>query len=316
MQKYVSILYVSIILLTHAACSPPNTSQQNESSPGGQSNSAPVARMLPDSFKDYYYSGEAEISVYNLSQARYGELRKGQASLIFVTEPFNPTKLVKSDNASEKDVSVLKLNFTRKFNTGIYPYSTMVSTFVPVGEESHALKVSTSVQEWCGQIYSELRNSQEDHYKVDLYSYFEGETETGVSLKKNILENEIWNLMKLNPAELPVGDLRVVPSFLYLRLMHQPMKAYNAVGKKQSEGDTSSYILYYPELERTLTIDFQTAFPYQIYSWKDSYPSGFGKARKMLTTTAQLKATYKGAYWNKNTNADSTLRGLLQLNKL
>lgn len=308
MQKYVSILYVSIILLAHSACSPPNTSQQNESSLGGQSESTPVVRALPDSFTNYWYDGEAEISVYNLSQARYGELRKGHASLIFVTEPFNPTKLVKSDNASDKDVSVLKLNFTRKFNTGIYPYSTMVSAFVPVREKSHALKISTSVQEWCGQIYSELRNSQKSHYEVDLYSYFEGETETGVSLKKNILENEIWNLIKLNPDELPIGDLHVVPSFLYLRLMHQPMKAYTAAGEKHTEGDTSTYKLYYPDLERTLTIQFQTAFPHQIYSWRDSYPSGFGNARKMLTTTAQLKTTYKGAYWNQNSNADSTLR--------
>lgn len=315
-SKRVFVFFSALTLLLFTSCNTPTASQEESSSLSGKSQTAPKARALPDSFNNYWYNGEAEISVYELSQARYGELREGHASMIFVTEPFNPKKLVKSNQASEQDVSVLKLNFTRKFNTGIYPYSTMVSSFVPVQQQGHALKVSTSVQEWCGQIYSELRNPGGGDYEVDLYSYFEDETQTGVALPKNTLENELWNLVKLSPENLPEGDLKVVPSFLYLRLMHKPMQAYPAEAQKSSRGDTITYQLHYPDLKRTLEIHFDAHFPHQIWSWKDSHPSGFGDAKKILTTTATLKSTYKGAYWSQNSNADSTLRRLLQLHKL
>ena len=82
-------------------------------------------------FNDYWYAGTAELSRYELEQARYGELHPGEAVMVFVSEPFDINKQVKSDN-SENTTGVLKLNFMRKFNTGIYPYSTMSSTFSPI----------------------------------------------------------------------------------------------------------------------------------------------------------------------------------------
>ena len=42
-----------------------------------------------DELKTYWYNSEAEITSYNLKQARYGEIHEGKAALIFVTEPFS-----------------------------------------------------------------------------------------------------------------------------------------------------------------------------------------------------------------------------------
>lgn len=100
-------------------------------------------------FKEYWYSGKAEITSYKLEQARYGEIHQGQAVLIYVTEDFLPHKQVKADQKSNNTVSVLKLNATKKFNTGIYPYSVMQSTFFPVSNNQHAIKITSSIQEWC-----------------------------------------------------------------------------------------------------------------------------------------------------------------------
>ena len=62
-------------------------------------------------FNDYWYAGKAEITRYELQQARYGELRKGDAVLIFVTEDFLTDKQVKYEfGDSGKATSVLKLN--------------------------------------------------------------------------------------------------------------------------------------------------------------------------------------------------------------
>src|SRR5690606_14705037 len=107
-------------------------------------------------FAAYWYQGKAELNVFKLQQARYGEMRDGHAVMIFVTEPFSRKSRTKASAASDQDPVVMKLNFTRKFITGIYPYSVMTSVFYPVNSDNHAVKVSASVQEWCGHVYMEL----------------------------------------------------------------------------------------------------------------------------------------------------------------
>ena len=48
------------------------------------------SRNLSQEFKDYWYAGTAEITSYNLKQARYGEIHQGTAVTVFVTEDFLP----------------------------------------------------------------------------------------------------------------------------------------------------------------------------------------------------------------------------------
>ena len=85
--------------------------------------------LADQAFNSYWHAGKAELSKYSLQQSRYGELHEGHAVLVFVTERMNPKKQVKADRPGADTVPVLKLNATRKFNTGIYPYSVMTSVF-------------------------------------------------------------------------------------------------------------------------------------------------------------------------------------------
>jgi hypothetical protein len=259
-------------------------------------------------FNNYWYKGEAEISSYELEQARYGEIRKGKAVLIYVTEDFLPNKQVKADGQSSKNTSVLKLNATKNFNTGIYPYSIMQSTFYPVSNNQHAIKVSSSMQEWCGHVYTQLNNREQ--FEIDSHSYFESDADKEFSLDKAILENELWTKLRINPKSLPTGALQIIPSFEYLKLHHKPLKSYKA---KATLTD-SNYTISYPELNRTLTIHFNTKFPFDILSWEESFKNGFGSNAKILTTTATRLKTIKSAYWNKKYNKDEALRETLQLN--
>ncbi|MEQ9230208.1 MAG: hypothetical protein RIF46_05960, partial [Cyclobacteriaceae bacterium] len=106
--------------------------------------------QIPASFNAYWSKGGAEITSYDLEQARYGEIHKGTAVTVFVTEPFSKSKQVKLDDyksAGDDRVNVLKLNLTKKFLTGIYPYSMMLSTFSPL-DGSPMIKSSMTVQEW------------------------------------------------------------------------------------------------------------------------------------------------------------------------
>ncbi len=266
-----------------------------------------TTRQLSQEFKDYWYAGNAEITSFKLEQARYGEIHKGHAVLIFVTEDFLPIDQVKSNNQDSKNISVLKLNTTKKFNTGIYPYSIMQSTFYPVYYQQHALKTSCSVQEWCGHNYTQLNNK--DDFEINSHSYFAGEADQNYHIEKDILENELWTQLRIDPNKLPTGKIEVIPSFEFSRLKHIPVKPY----KVYAELTANSYTLNYTELKRTLVINFDSQFPYSILGWTESFKSGFGQDTKILTTKATKLVTIKSPYWNKNSNVDSNLRETLQL---
>lgn len=268
-------------------------------------------KPISEAFKKYWYAGEAEITSYRLEQARYGELREGTAVLIFVTEPFLPDVQVKADKSSSDNVSVLKLNATKKYLTGIYPYSIMSSTFYPVGDNQHALKTSFSAQEWCGHVYSQINNRE--LFELTSHSYFEGEADQNFTLPKTVLENELWNKIRINPQGLPTGSIEVIPSLEYIRLGHKEVKAYQAKGELTEENGIMTYTLNYPELERTLTINFSSEFPYTIESWAETFKSGFGPKAQMLTTKATKIKQLKAPYWRQNSNKYTALRDTLGL---
>jgi len=262
---------------------------------------------LSEEFKEYWYAGEAEITSYKLEQARYGEIREGTAVLIFVTEDFLPKTQVKANNYSEDNTSVLKLNATKNFNTGIYPYSIMQSTFYPVANNQHAIKISASIQEWCGQAYSQINNR--DDFEVMSHSYFQGEADQSFNIEKTWTENELWTKLRIDPKSLPTGNLDIIPSLEYTRLFHEVVKSYNA----NAELKNDSYTIIYPDLNRVLKINYNSQFPYEILSWEETISTGVGSSAKTLTTKATKLASIKSDYWTKNSNDDKGLRAILKL---
>ncbi len=258
----------------------------------------------------YWYDGQAEISSYALSQARYGELRQGTAVLLYVTETFSEKSFTKADNPSSKDIPVLKLNFMKNFKTGIYPYSVMNSTFYPI-KGGNSIKETNSIQEWCGSNYFELKNKTD--FEVSLNSYFEGESFEDLKIKKTLLEDDLWTMIRLNPENLPTGKMSVIPAFTIMRFLHKEFKAYECQLDKKVTTETTVYSLNYPELKRNLSITFESKFPNRVLSWEESYPDGFSKNPKILTSTGKLIKTIKSDYWNKNSNNDSVWRKELGL---
>ena len=276
-----------------------------------------------EEFKKTWYAGKAELSSYTLEQARYGEIRNGEGVLIFVTEDFSADKLVKLDepeNANHK-IRVLKMNMTKNFNTGIYPYSMMLSVFTPASKDGkeRTVKADCSSQEWCGQTFSQLQ-LKGNNYNWQLHSYFEKEGEQDKEIDAVLLEDELWNRIRINPSNLPQGKISIIPGLLWQRLSHVELKAEEAVltiSKADSffinARETQMYTIHYPLAQRTLRIYFQSAFPHEIAGWQETYPDGFGNSKKMLTTKAILKKKVWLDYWKHNALADSTYRDTLQL---
>ncbi len=280
---------------------------ENPSKPSVMSDST-NSTPLTQEFKRYWFAGEAEISSYQLEQARYGELRQGKAVLVYVTEPFLPDKQVKAEHSDTSTMTVLKLNATKTFNTGIYPYSIMQSTFYPLGNNAHAFKVSCSVQEWCGHVYTQINNR--DSLEVTSHSYFENEADERFKLEKAIVENELWTKLRIDPNALPTGALDIIPALEFNRLRHVPIKAYKAFATLEKQ----VYTLEYPELKRSLSITFNPEFPHDILKWEETIKSGPDTNSTPLTTKATKLKTIKSPYWQKNSNKDEVLRDTLQLN--
>lgn len=265
---------------------------------------------------DYWFQGLAELNSYELHQARYGEVHEGEAVLIFVTEDFSKKKNVKLDNPSnnpDDKLPVLKLNMTKKFYTGVYPYSMMLSAFTPYQTPQNGLtKLTATSQEWCGHTFTQLAQKG-NKYSIDLYSYFESEGDQTLSIDQDFLEDEIWNLIRIEPDLLPQGKLKVIPGLLFQRLRHTEIKPLDGVAELKKGEKTSVYIFQIPELQRKLAITFENEVPHKIISWEEEQLSGFGANAQVLKTTAKLKKTLLLDYWSKHDRADSTYRKSLDL---
>lgn len=294
--------------------------QQGNSDNGNHKVDDPV--KLTDTFKAYWYSGKAEISRYEVSQARYGQSNPGEVVMVFVTEDFLPGKQVKHENNQElQDTKVLKLNKIKRFQTGMYDYSMMMSVFTPVhyNQYPHTLKLSSSSQDWCGQSYLQL-NNRNGHYQWQSHSYFQDMVKEDYKTDTAWLEDELWTRLKQNPEDLPTGEIQLIPGTFFKWLRHLKLKPYEAVAQqKPYEGqnfqgeDLRQYQVHYPKLDRTLTIVYEEDFPYFIKGWTDKHKSGFGKTAKQLTTVVKHQQTIRNAYWNKNRPQDTAIRQELNL---
>lgn len=266
-------------------------------------------------FYAYWNKGLAELSTYALEQARYGEMRSGEAVLIFVTEPFLKEKQVKADNASDPgQEQVLKLNFSRKFLTGIYPYSVLTSTFTPTGLEDAGsmLKATTSVQEWCGHTFTQINRSK-NTYTMREFSYFESEGDSEFTFSDVLSEDELWSLIRIDPSAIPTGDVRILPSQVHQRFNHIEPAVYHASISLEKSDSLTYCVVQYRDIERSLRIGFLPEFPFEIEYWEETSRSGWGNEAPLLTTTGRRIERSLIDYWNRNHNGDDSLRVSLGL---
>lgn len=254
-----------------------------------------------------YWGAGAEVTSYALSQSRYGETHQGHAELIFAREPFLPEAQVKRDFGAEKSVPVLKLNALRTFNTGLYSYRTMQSTFSPFDRERfpRSLKTTLSVQDWCGQVFHQL-NWRDEGWRSRSFSYFQSEGDEEVSLEGAWLEDDLWIALRQDPSALPVGEFRVIPALLFGRFAHEDLAVVEAVGSIEKRGDRAVYLVDYVELDRRLEIEFEPRFPFYIQSWRESGRGG-------VTTAKRVGGMGQVEYWRLNKPENAELRETLGL---
>jgi hypothetical protein len=198
----------------------------------------PAVASAADPNPDFWATwgdGKAELDGYTLTQPRYGEPRDGKAVMIFVNEDHSTKERVKiegdaSQVPAKEKYPVLKLNFVRNFQTGIYTYHILSSVFCRIDDNFQPSKISVSVQEWCGHVYHQLLI---DHRRAEetLHSYFGGEADQTHThrIPQNVLyEDTIPVLIRelQGPWFAPgqTQEFACGPSLLGLRLLHKPFE--------------------------------------------------------------------------------------------
>lgn len=280
-----------------------------------------IAQQNDVASNKYWTQGKAEVNVYELSQNRYKENHPGHLVSVFVTEDFLTEKQVKNEYYQDPNSTwILKNIQLRKFTTGVYDYSLFTSVFTPIDRQKYpkSLKLSASSQEWCGTIYTQFNLINAYDYKVEHRSYFEKEGDYNNRIKRSFLEDEVFNIIRMNPAFLKKGRFRMIPLANYIQLKHLQMRTYEVFGGVRTykgnefQGEQlNEYRLEYPTLKRTVSIVYENKAPYKIVGWLDSYPSSFDQ--KMRTTKATLKTQKMLPYWGQNSLNDSNLRKELGL---
>ena len=241
-----------------------------------------VAPTDAQDFWPHWGDGKAELNGYALKQPRYGALRDGRAVLVFVTEDFSDSLRVKADPGRHpaSDVyPVLKLNAVRDFQTGIYDYNVMTSTFLRVAPGWPVAKVSFSSQEWCGHVWHQIA-PRGGKLTGLFHSYFDGEADGVDDLplpNDGALEDALPILLRgWNGVYLKAGESRTVPflpSLLWARLNHRPLAwttatiaraaSVRSVTVPGGRFDVTAYTVETAD-GRRLGFDIEAAAPYRL----------------------------------------------------
>ncbi len=285
----------------------------------------PVALSFRDAtnrLSEYWYQGKAEISRYALQQNRYRDIYSGEVVMIFVTEDFLTDRQVKNDHyKNPNSIPVLKNNQLKDFTTGIYDYSIMTSVFTPVNQQKvlNTLKATTTSQDWCGHTFMQV-NFKGGQYHAQIRSYFETEGDQDYQTPGAVLEEELYNRIRINPAALPLGKFKLLPGAEYVRLAHKPYQPQDVEATLESYGGSEfegqglqSYKVRFEESGRMLEIVFENSSPHIIQGWRDTYPSLMDNQER--TTIARRTHTILDDYWKHNQPADNLLRDQVGLGR-
>ena len=226
----------------------------------------PINQEINKTFVDYWKNGKTEITKYELKE---DSISVGEGSLSFSIQ------YVEGVNKTDS-IQVLQSDFTGKIHKENYDYSAMTSAYLPLNLtlRPHAMKVINSVQEPAGNSFLALSQIPKS-YEIVAKNTFKGKMKEHFILERKNLEDELWAKIRMNPNNLPTGDIEIIPSFAYWQSVKKSPSIYEAkaelkeyVGTEFTGKKLQLYNLDYPDLKRNLSIVFESNFPFEIVGWK------------------------------------------------
>ena len=139
------------------------------------------------------------------------------------------------------------------------------------------------------------------------------EADRNESLEDVQLEDNIWTLIRMDPASLATGDIELIPGSQFSRLKRIGQTKQNATASLDVNADLSVYHIQYRDIPRTLTIRFKTHFPFEIMGWEETSSNDKDARQSLLKTRATRTHTMLIDYWNKKSLNDTSYRKKLGL---
>lgn len=275
----------------------------------------PVGPLPMEGFWAHWGDGRAEVNGYALTQPRYGEDRRGEAVLIFVTEDFDASRAVKSDGGGPGTYPALKLNEARDFQTGIYDYNAMTSVFVPLDGRLPAgvpAKVSFSMQEWCGHVWDQVVVGPDGGQRV-LHSYFEdeGEQQAALDLPDGAAFADALPIVVRGLVGGPIapGPMTLAPRLLDLRLHHAPLRWQDASIRVEEEGEQ----VVPAGTFATRTVEVRVGADWTRFHVERAAPHRLVGWERSDGERAALTGSVRQAYWEQSREGSEALRAELGL---
>jgi len=160
-------------------------------------------------------------------------------------------------------------------------------------------------------------NLQGDQYNMQLNSYFQSEGDKKTSMSAEMLEDELFTRLRINPKSIPTGKVKLIPSSIASRLLHMPVQPEDAeisfsTAGDEFEGKVNQLNVQFLRSGRKLVVYHQADFPFQIMGWDESQP-GRRPGVEPMTSKARLKKSIRLDYWSRNRNGDRAFRDDLGL---
>lgn len=251
-----------------------------------------ASRFAPSfsgAFWAHWSDGKAELAGYRLTQPRYGELRQGSAVAVFVKEDLSESSRLKVEPSARGAFPAMKLNLVEDFQTGLYDYNVMTSTFLGLadtgGRSAGAVaKVAFSAQEWCGHTFHQLLFDAR-RVRQTLHSYFDGEGDRLSTLdahEDGLVGDAVllWARGMTGPVLAP-GEVRKttwLPTLKDTRFEHQtlgwkPATLRRSTGSRPLTVPAGSFDVE----ERVVEVEggpswkifVEAAFPHRVVAWEN-----------------------------------------------
>ena len=272
------------------------------------------SQRVPDGFWDHWGDGRAELAGYRLQIPRYGEVREGRATVVTVTERFTHAQRVKSDGGHRDEYPVLKVNFVKDFQTGIYDYNVMTSAFLRLdgqGAIGEPVKVSMSMQEWCGHVYEQLV-PEDGALSWTSHSYFDGEGDRKRDVGRNpggIVLDALPALVRgLSGPLVGPGESLTAPALTTLvegRMAHREPR-WSSVTLTRDEGTASVTVPAGTFMVHKVT-SVVPGSPTTEWFVEDAWPHRLVKWQTSHGEVGELTGADRLAYWGQHNNGDEGL---------
>jgi hypothetical protein len=265
MNKFIrnNFLAICITLSILFAFAKKATIFQQDNTNSKTSTITPVNYETSSVFLNYWQKIPTEVNRYTLKE---DSVVIGEGGLSY--------RLGYTQGVNERDsVKTLRVDFTGKIKRENNDYSTVTTTFLPLNSSirPHALKILNNIQDVQGSSTTLLSQVPKAFQIVNNTDKLHKEYE----LERQSLEDEVWAKIRMNPDDLPLGEVEMIPSFAYwqsvgkLPSIQEAKTQINAYSGTEFKGKKlKEYKIEYPELKRNLAIIFEGDFPYQIVGWK------------------------------------------------